>query len=35
MHANYEVADCSDMEKAARLIATIALKLKGGECLCW
>ena len=35
MHANYEVADCSDMEKAARLIATFALKLKDGECLCW
>lgn len=35
MHANYEVADCSDMEKAARLIATFALGLKDGECLCW
>lgn len=35
MHANYEVADCSDMEKAARLIATFATGLKGGECLCW
>lgn len=35
MHANYEVADCEDMEKAARLIATFAVKLKDGEDLCW
>lgn len=35
MHANYEVADCKDMESAARLIAEFAINLKGGEDLCW
>ena len=35
MHANYEVADTSDMETAAKLIAKFASSLKEGECLCW
>ena len=35
MHANYEVCDATDLESAARLIASFAIKLKGGECLCW
>ncbi|MBE7034360.1 MAG: M42 family metallopeptidase [Ruminococcaceae bacterium] len=35
MHANYEIADTSDMETAAKLIATFATTLKEGDCLCW
>jgi len=35
MHANYEIADTSDMENAAKLIATFASELKEGDCLCW
>ena len=35
MHGNYEVCDSSDLEKAALLIANFALKLKGGDCLCF
>ena len=35
MHANYEVADTQDMEKAAQLITRFVRVLKGGECLCY
>lgn len=35
MHANYEVCDTTDLESAARLIASFAVNLKGGDCLCW
>lgn len=35
MHANYEVCDTTDLESAARLIASFAVSLKGGDCLCW
>lgn len=35
MHANYEVCDTTDLDSAARLIASFAISLKGGECLCW
>lgn len=35
MHANYEIADTTDMENAAKLICAFASSLKEGECLCW
>ena len=35
MHSNYEVADTTDMEGAARLISAFAAVLKDGDCLCW
>jgi len=35
MHANYEIADTSDMETAARLIASFASSMKEGDFLCW
>lgn len=35
MHANYEIADTQDMEKAAQLIAFFVRVLKEGECLCY
>lgn len=35
MHANYEVADLTDIENTARLMAAYLLKFKGGDQLCF
>lgn len=35
MHTNYEVCSSMDLETASRLIASFAVSLKEGDCLCW